>query len=291
MGHEPASTPGPPSQDEKRGAEGAEHPEARGFGSHRRWGKEIVLTLALVLGLPLALLWGARDLAAWGVTRLPPSTDAKLGRPTWEALQVSGQRCADRAAERYAQGLMASLVSALGETPFEFELMLVDSPEVNAFALPGGYVVVNSGLLAEAKSGEEVAAVLAHELSHVTLRHSTKRLAGSLGASAALALVLGGVDLGAPAYTLAHLAGLKYERDQEREADEEGRRLLMRAGISPLGMATFFERLSASVRPPELISTHPDPGDRAQQARRAAENYEARITLPAPEGVGCAPPK
>jgi predicted Zn-dependent protease len=265
-----------------------DHPEAQGFGSRRRWPREVAILLGLFVALGLLVVWGARGLAEAAAMRLPPAMDEKLGRPSWEALKLSGQRCDDPSAQRYVAGLLAPLVGALGATPFRFELMVVDTPEVNAFALPGGFIVVNSGLLAEARTGEEVAAVLAHELSHVTLRHSTKRIAGGLGVSAALALVLGFVDLGAPAYTLSYLASLGYERDQEREADEQGQALLERAGISPLGMATFFERLSSSLSPPELLSTHPDPGHRAERARAAAAGFQPRVELPPPGGVACA---
>jgi predicted Zn-dependent protease len=281
-----ASAP-PPGSDDPRSLP-AEHPEAQGFGSQRRWPRELLILLGLVVSLPLIVIWGARGLAEAAAVRLPPAMDEKLGRPSWEALKLSGQRCADPAAQRYVAGLLEPLIGALGETPFRFELMLVDAPEVNAFALPGGFIVVNSGLLAEARTGEEVAGVLAHELSHVTSRHSTKRIAGGLGVSAALALVLGGIDIGAPAYTLSYLASLGYERGQEREADEQGQALLERAGISPLGMATFFERLSSSPRPPELLSTHPDPGDRAERARAAAADFQPRVELPPPAGVACA---
>lgn len=277
---DPEQGPGEPAPEE--------HPEAQGFGSQRRWPRELALLAVLLVTLPLLVIWGARRLAEAAAVRLPPAMDEKLGRPSWEALKLSGQRCEDPAAERYVAGLLDPLLAALGETPFRFELMVVDASEVNAFALPGGFVVVNSGLLAEARSGEEVAGVLAHELSHVTLRHSTKRIAGGLGVSAALGLVLGIVDVGAPAYTLTYLANLGYERDQEREADEHGQALLKRAGISPLGMATFFERLSSALSPPELLSTHPDPGGRAERARAAAEGFQARVSLPSPEGVGCA---
>ena len=264
-----------------------EHPEAQGFGSSRRWRWELPLFIALLVGLPLLAVGGARWLAPAAALRLPPEMDAARGRPTWEALRVSGQRCDDPAAQRYVEAIVRPLIEALGPTPWRFELMVSDASDVNAFALPGGYVVVNAGLLSEARSGEEVAAVLAHELSHVTARHSTQRLAASLGATAALGLVLGVVDLGAPAYTLAHLASLGYERGQEREADELGQALLERAGISPIGMATFFERLSGELTPPELLSTHPDPGGRAERARAAAQGYEPRVVLPAPGGVAC----
>jgi beta-barrel assembly-enhancing protease len=287
MSEPPAPPPSTGEQREGTTLVDAEHPEAGGFGNQRRWRAELVVLALVVLALPLGAFWGARHLAEMVAMRSSPSMDATLGRPTWESLQVSGQRCASERAERYVRELVAPLLAALGPTPFEFQFMVGTSEEVNAFALPGGFVVVNRGLLAAAESGEEVAAVLGHELSHVTLRHSTKRLAGSLGASAALALILGMVDLGAPAYTLAHLSGLGYERDQEREADEVGLRLLLRAGISPIGMATFFERSSTSPSPPEIVSTHPDPGDRAERARRAAESFQPRVELPAPPDVSC----
>lgn len=278
---------GPAAPPEPGASELQEHPEARGFGNNRRWRWEIPLFVALLVGLPLLTIFGARRLAEAAALRLPPELDAVLGRPTWEALRASGQRCENAAAERYVESVMRPLLDALGPTEWRFELMVSDSSDVNAFALPGGYVVVNAGLLAAAKSGDEVAAVLAHELSHVTARHGTQRLAAGLGAAAALGFVLGIVDLGAPAYTLAELASLGYDRGQEREADELGLSLLQRAGISPLGMATFFERMSSEPVPPELLSTHPDPGDRAARAREAAQGQEPRLVLPAPAGVAC----
>ena len=282
---------GPAAPTEPNQSSPEEHPEAQGFGRSRRWRWEVPLFLSLLVGLPLLAVGGARWLAPAAALRLPPEMDRALGRPTWEALSVSGQRCEDPTAQRYVEGIMRPLIEALGPTPWHFELMVSDASDVNAFALPGGFVVVNVGLLSAARTGEEVAAVLAHELSHVTARHSTQRLAASLGATAALGLVLGVVDLGAPAYTLAHLAGLGYERDQEREADELGLALLERAGISPLGMATFFERLSGDVAPPELLSTHPDPGGRAERARAAATRYQAQVVLPPPGVALCGPEK
>jgi predicted Zn-dependent protease len=109
--------------------------------------------------------------------------------------------------------------------------------------------------------------------------------------SVALGLALGLVDLGAPAYTVAELAGLRYERGHESEADARGQELLKRAGISPLGMATFFERLGQAPSLPELLSTHPDPGGRADRARLAARDFQPRVSLPAPGPVTCSPAK
>jgi predicted Zn-dependent protease len=264
------------------------HPEAEGFGHRpRRLRLELTVIVLLVVALPFVVVWGARAGAEHVAVRLPASMDERLGRPTWEALRLSPEHCEDAAAQGYVEAVAAPLIAALGPGPFQFRLLVSSSEAVNAFALPGGFLVVNRGLLDEAKSGDEVAGVLAHEMSHVTLRHSTKRLAGGLGTLAALSLMLGVVDVAWPAYTVAHLAGLQYERSQEAEADEHGRALLLRAGISPAGMATFFERLGASLRPPEIVATHPDPGGRAALARRQADGFEARLTLPPPPAVTC----
>ncbi len=266
----------------------AEHPEAHGFGQRRgRLRLELALLAVLLVALPLGVVSGARSLAARMALELPPSMDEALGRPTWEALQHSGERCRSAEGEAYLKRLAEPLLAQLSDSPFQFRFLLASSSDVNAFALPGGFVVVNAGLLREARSGDEIAAVLAHELSHVTLRHSTQRLAASLGAGTALAVVFGFVDLGAPAYTVAHLAGLRYERDQESEADRAGRALLRGAGISPLAMAVFFERLGSLARPPELLSTHPDPGGRAEQARQDAEGFQPRSSLPPPPSFSC----
>jgi predicted Zn-dependent protease len=264
-----------------------EHPEARGFGSGRSWRWELPLLLGLCVALPLGVLASARSIAEAAAAYLPPELDEKLGRPTWELVKLTAERCDDPATQRYLSAILQPLLDALGPVPFRVQSMVVITPEVNAFALPGGYVVVNSGLLSKAETGEEVAAVLAHELAHVTARHGTRRWVGGLGAGAALGVLFGVIDVSAPAYPLAQLASLRYERGQESEADELGLALLVRAGISPLGMATFFERSSGSARPPEVLSTHPDPGDRAARARRAAAGFQPRVTLPPPVGLPC----
>jgi predicted Zn-dependent protease len=165
----------------------------------------------------------------------------------------------------------------------------VDSQEVNAFALPGGFVTVNMGLLRAAESGEEIAAVIAHEIQHVERRHGTRRILRELGGTMVLWAVFGGTDIQAPAFLLGQAIGMKYDRDQETESDTLGLELLKKADVDPRGMASFFERLAAEspLNPPELLSTHPDPGNRAERARQAAEGHATFEALPAPTDVVC----
>jgi len=262
------------------------NPEAGGFGSERgRMRLEWIAVLVVVIGTPVALAWGARALARWVAFSVPPSMDAALAQPTWQALRATHDECSD-AANAYVRRVAEPLIAAL-DAPFEFQLTVVDSEEINAFALPGGYVIVDMGLLESATSGEEVAAVIAHELHHVTLRHGTERILAETGTYALLTFFFGGGDLQTPAFTLSELASLDYNRDQEAAADAGAHALLKKAGISPAALATFFDRLTGLPVPPAVLSTHPDPGERAQSARAAAEGFTPTTSLPSPAGLRC----
>lgn len=166
---------------------------------------------------------------------------------------------------------------------FRFTFTLLDVRQINAFALPGGPVFVFSQLILFTNNEGELAGVLAHEISHVILRHGTNQvsraeiiqlpaaLAGAaLGGSALGQLVNAGLGVG--------LSGLflRYSREAETQADELGARIMAEAGYNPIEMARFFEKLEAKGGPgvPQFLSDHPSPGNRVQ-------NVEAVIrTLP-----------
>jgi predicted Zn-dependent protease len=266
-------------------------PEAEGFGRKRGRGRlELAFVVLLVVGLPVVAIVSVRALAEMAAMRLPPELDARFGEPTWLGIKASGQLCQSPGPVRYVEQVAEPLLEALGKTPYTFRFAVARSDAVNAFALPGGFVVVNMGLLKASETGGEVAAVLAHELSHVTERHGTRRLAGQLGLGAALAIVFGTLDVAAPAQSLSALANLSYDREQEREADRRALALLKRADLSPASLGVFFDRLAAEARPPELLSTHPDPGGRAQRARSAALGVVASRELSGPQGLHCDDP-
>jgi predicted Zn-dependent protease len=146
---------------------------------------------------------------------------------------------------------------------------------------------VNRGLLEAAESGEEVAGVIGHEIQHALLRHGTKRILRQLGSAVIMSLIFGGSDLHDVSQAAGQMTGLSYDRAQESEADEYGVALMVGANIDPRGLSRFFERLSKdSLSPPELLSTHPDPGTRAELVSRAAQagNFKA---LPKPSSAPC----
>ncbi len=249
------------------------------------------LEIALIVGGFVALVGlviGAVRWAAGKSTRfIPREVDATLGEQTWVALAPPGQRCTNPELQAYVQQLADPLVAAT-DGSFQFQFTVVDAPEVNAFALPGGFVTVNLGLLKAAQTGEEIAGVLAHEIGHVALRHGTQRILRQLGGSVVLSALFGGTDIELPTYLVGNLLDTAYSREQEREADEYGLRLLQRAGIETGGLVRFFERMAQqSPQLPGLLSTHPDPGDRARRAAQLAEHSSVHVYLPAPRDWSC----
>lgn len=257
-----------------------------GFHHSRKRIVAEVLGVVAVLGL---LVWGvlalAGTLAAAALPLVPPSVDNQLGETFYSLLAPESERCTSPEPKAYVDAVAKPLLEALGPSPFAFEFVVVDDDAINAFALPGGKMAVNIGLLRKASTGEEVAGVLAHELSHATQRHGLHKILEGLGGTAALGMLFGIVDvetLAAPAVALLHRA---YSRDTERDADTVGRALLVKARIDPYGMAEFFRRLEAEhgdALPPALLSTHPDPGDRARAIAEGPEPEGPLLALPPP---------
>lgn len=248
---------------------------------------EMLVLGLVVVALGIGAIWGGGRIAAAFTPLIPIEVDQKLGMVGETQIGLTLKDCPNPAAKKYVEDLAAPLLEAAGPLPFEFQFRVVKDPSINAFALPGGYVTVNSGLLEAAEGGEEVAGVLGHEIQHALLRHGTKRVLREMGGALVLSLLLGGTDLHALGKFAGDMVGLSYDRDQESEADREGVALLTRAKIDPSGLARFFERLTESgMTPPEILSTHPDPGNRAAEIRLSLPQGELR-KLPPPSTVSC----
>lgn len=265
----------------------------RGFGhSRRRIAIEIGALIAGLVAIVLLSFWLASALAGWLVGFVPASADETVGESAWEQLAPEASRCTNPEALAYVESVAAPLLENLEDDRFQFRFAVIDRPEINAFALPGGFVAVHMGLLEAAESGDEVAAVLAHEIHHVTERHGMVRVLRTAGGRVILGLVLGWGDVGALAQYGGSLANLSYDRDQEREADEKGLALLMRAGIDPSALGTFFSRVKEkhgdAAGALEFLSTHPGHDERVAAARRASEGFvPTRALPPPPEGLRC----
>jgi predicted Zn-dependent protease len=158
---------------------------------------------------------------------------------------------------------------------------------INAFAAPGGYIVIHDGLLRKTETPEELAAVLAHEIQHVLQRHSTRAILRELSVGVLFAAISG--DAGGLQYaleTVRTLGGLRFRRQDEAEADQKGLEMLQRARIDPDGMVAFFKtpKNESGDLPRFLnyVSTHPPTEDRIERLRQMADqnDYEPLALLP-----------
>jgi len=204
--------------------------------------------------------------------------EAELGAAY--AAEVRGQvpLITDPAAVATLNRLGNQLADRADATEREYTFYLVDSPEVNAFAIPGGHVFVNRGLVETADQASEFAGVLGHEIAHVTERHGIEQMKKRRGAGTLVTLiyVILGREPGVVERVAIEAGGAavfaRYGRDAEREADQRAVQTLPAAGYDPEGVATFFEDLlEQQTREPGLLdiwfSTHPTSQERVQNAR------------------------
>ena len=242
--------------------------------------------LGLFLALPLLLLallfWQSHNIAGWVASHISIENEQKLGELAFKQA-TAGLKIRQ-------SGLDAATIQEMGTrltkgSRYTYQWYVADDPAINAFAVPGGYVVVNTGLIRAADTAEEVAGVLAHEVQHVELRHTLKNLVHTLGLRAALALALGDVSGSVLGDMAATLGELKFSRDLESEADQKGLAALRQAGIAPQGMVSFFDKLARQEKgaaPADLLSTHPASEDRMKKLRGMIEEQGAWPSQPLP---------
>ncbi len=237
--------------------------------------------LALVAGVG-AFLWNVPSMVASTAESLPASIDRQVGDAAFTQMQLEGATVQDPAVQAFLEEIVARLSAHAEGEGWDFRVTVVDREDVNAFALPGGRMVVLTGLLRAADSPDQVAGVMAHEMAHVTRRHGMRNVAHQAGIALGVRLLLG--DASGWTELAADLAIMAkandYSREQEADADAEGARMLMAAGLDPSGLADFF-RLLEGERGSELggalewLSTHPD------HESRIAHVEELSRTLPA----------
>lgn len=188
---------------------------------------------------------------------------------------------------RYIQRLGARLAAKAPGAKYPYTFKVVNQKEINAFALPGGPTYINLGTIQAADNESELAGVMAHEISHVVMRHSTNQATKQMAAQIPLA-VLGGKLGGGMAGQLSQLgisfvAGsvfLKYSRDAEKQADLVGAGILNDAGFNPQGMVSFFRKLGEESGRrgggSDFFQSHPNPGNRAQYVQAEVNTLPRR---------------
>lgn len=211
-----------------------------------------------------------------GFNLFSPQQDVEMGQQSAAQIMRETPMLDDPQISGYVSQLGAKLASKAAGEKFPYQFRVVATKEINAFALPGGFLFVNAGAIAAARNEGELAGVMAHEISHAALRHGTnqaskQRLAQmGLGVLGTLAASGEAGDLGGAVSAIgglgANMLFLKFGRTAEKQADIEGARILAEAGYDPRDMANFFKTLEAEggQRVPEMLSDHPDPGNRIE---------------------------
>jgi beta-barrel assembly-enhancing protease len=246
----------------------------------------ILQASALVLSLSSALCaQDGRTKIKPGINSFSPQQDIELGRRAATEIEAGAPLCNDPKVDAYLTKLGMQLVDQLntGGVKYPWEFHCVNDKAINALALPGGFVFINRGAIEAADYEAELAGVMAHELSHVALRHGTNQATKAQYAQLGSGIlgVAGGIfggTAGAAAAGFGQFAAgsilLKYSRGAETQADVMGTQVLYDAGYDPRAMAAFFEKLgseSAGKNPPEFFSDHPNPDHRIERVDQEVE--------------------
>jgi predicted Zn-dependent protease len=219
---------------------------------------------------------------------VPPSLETRLGDLVFSQIEATGNLVEDPEVRSRVDRLVALLVAAVPERGYPLRFHVLKEPTVNAFALPGGHVVLHSGLVLRAERSEEVLGVLGHEIAHVTRRHSLRQMIKAAGTMVVVQALFGDAEglVAVLADGGTRLLQLSYSRDFEREADDTGWQYLLNAGIDPRGLIEFFEKMrtdeqkkldaaSEAAGALDFLSTHPASDERIERLRQKLSALEA----------------
>lgn len=257
----------------------------------------LLLSSAMLLPSPLLAQQSVQDqlpeMGTAAQSTLSLEDEYRIGRMVMRGLRDSGRMLEDPEVGEYLQSLGLRLSSMAHDGNRDFSFFLIRDPSINAFALPGGFVGIHTGLLLETKSESELAAVLAHEVAHVTQRHIARGIeaqgrANLVSTAATLAAILIGAMAGGSsnatmgavtaAQNLAVQSQINFTREHEYEADRVGIGILASAGYDPNAMYGFFETMGRRTQlgpdqVPELLRTHPVTTSRIAEAKGRALQY------------------
>ncbi|NAO97747.1 MULTISPECIES: M48 family metallopeptidase [unclassified Halomonas] len=248
------------------------------------WGTGAVVAIALML---FVILPGMANILAQAI---PIEREVAFGKAVTQQIEwvlsssnAGMQRC-DSPEGVAALDTMLERLTAGRDMHYAIDIQVFGHSEVNAFAAPGGQVVILSALLEEAESPEEVAGVLAHEIGHVERRDPMRQALRAAGAAGLLSMVFG--DLAGAAVVGEHLLTASYSREAEVEADRFALEMLATAEVDAAGFANFFTRIEGledgDIATPEHLSTHPDSSWRGTQAQQLAESQGGTTAILTP---------
>ena len=249
--------------------------------------------LALFFG-GLVFLWTQKDrIADYIAGKIPVEWETKFGDQVFAQVASEGKLLTNSVWDGPVSNITARLLPIVEKSGYDFKFHIMQDTNFNAFAIPGGHVVIHTGLLEASDSAEEVAGVLAHELAHVTRRHSLRNIIKSAGLLITLQALLGDTSglFGIAAEGSRYLLQQKFSRDFEREADDTGWNYLVEANIDPRGMTRSFEKIREMIAASDmavmegtlaLANTHPTSQERIDRLTKkweATANKEKFVDL------------
>jgi len=249
-----------------------------------------VLLAAVFFG---SILWSPPPLSAMTIQE-----ERELGEKVLQEVRKVWPMVQDPAPREYMARIGKRILATLENQPFEYEFYVLNTPEINAFAVPGGKVFFNSGLMQMVESEDELAGVMAHEIGHVVARHIARQSEQGLKLGlATLGALLAGIFLGPQAAAALGVTAqaasatvmLKYSREHEDEADYLGLKFMERAGYDPRAMATMLKKIRrvsgpASSDPPAYLLTHPAVEERMGNMEIQMMNWPKKEKKRPPEG-------
>jgi len=216
-----------------------------------------------------------------GVNLFSIQDDINLGRQVSQQIESDSKQFpilpvrGNEDAYRYIQDITDRILNTgkvKNKDNFAWEVKLIDDPKtLNAFATPGGYIYVYTGLIKFLDTEDQLAGVMGHEIAHADRRHSTRQMTQAYGLQALLSIATGKADPGTMEQIALGLASLRFSRKHETESDSYSVIYLCNSGYDAAGAAGFFRKMEGSSSPPEFLSTHPDSGNRVK-------NIEAKAT-------------
>lgn len=247
--------------------------------------KFVALACGLMLALPAA--HGQGKAIKPGFNLFSKEQDIALGKEAAVEIEKEVQVVDDRELTAYIDRMGRELAKHSQDPDYEFTFKVVADPAINAFALPGGPIYINTGLIANADNEAQLAGVVGHEIGHVVLRHSTNQASksamfqlpamlasGALNKQGGMLAALGSVGLGLG----LNSALMRYSRKAETQSDTVGARMMAKAGYNPIEAANFFKKLeeAGGARGPEFLSSHPNPGNRSENIREEIASFPNR---------------
>ena len=225
-----------------------------------------------------------------GFNLFSTSDDVQIGQQSAVQAEQQLPLLNDAQVNAYVNRIGQRLAANAGGPQFQYQFHVVNQSDINAFALPGGIIFINRGVLDNAKNEGEVAGVIAHEISHVALRHGTHQASKAYLAQAGIS-ILGGIlggKIGQGAGQIINAVGglglnalfLKYSRDLETQADVRGSQILAASGYSPVDMVNFFQALERvdTSKKTNWMSDHPAPPDRITRIQKEAQMLHVSAT-------------